>query len=109
MYEKITSYLDFFENSAVSEAELNEKIKQFSDDFMQSGFMNPNGMEAMGERVMAGKSQLKNDALTMSAEEICNCLSAFVQQDAFIPGIVLDLVQQGVVPQMLKRLKELEA
>lgn len=109
MYEKITSYLNFFDSDTISESELNEKIKLFSDDFIQSEFMLPNAMEAMGERIMASKSELKNDAPTMTAEEACTCLSAFIQQDAFIPGVLLDLVKQDVVPQILKRLKELDS
>lgn len=108
MYEKITSYLDFFESSSVSDSELQTKIESFADAFMQSEFMNPNAMEAMGERAWAGKAALKNDAPSMTAEEVCICLSAFVQQETFIPGILLDLVRQGVIPQMLKRLKELD-
>ena len=44
----------------------------------------------------------------MTADEIFVCLSAFIQQDAFIPGILQDLIQQDVIPKMLKRLKELD-
>ena len=109
MYEKFTRYIDFFENDAVSETELNEKVQAFGADFMQSEFMNPNAMEAMGERMFKGKAELKSDAPTMTAEDACVCLSAFVLQENFIPGVLLDLVKQGVIPQILKRLKELDS
>ncbi len=109
MYEKITSYLDFFDNGTLSEPELNEKINLFSADFMQSEFMNPNAIEAMGDRMWLSKTELKNQALSMTAEDACICLSAFIQQESFIPGILLDLIQQGVIPQILKRLKELDS
>lgn len=105
MYEKITAYLETFSSGAAPE----DKIKAFAADFMESGLMNPNAMEAMGSRVMASKTALKNEAPTMSGEEICVCISAFVQQDMFIPGILTDLVSQGVIPQMLKRLQELDS
>ena len=109
MYEKITAYLEFFGNDALPEAQSKEKIDAFTNEFMSSGWMNPNAMEAMGERAFAGKAALREAASTMSAEEVCTCLSAFIQQDAFIPGILPDLIQQGVIPQMLKRLKELDS
>ena len=109
MYEKIISYLDFFDNGTLSEPELNEKINLFSADFMQSEFMNPNAIEAMGDRMWLSKTELKNQALSMTAEDACICLSAFIQQESFIPGILLDLIQQGVIPQILKRLKELDS
>ncbi len=109
MYEKITSYLDFFDNGTLSEPELNEKINLFSADFMQSEFMNPNAIEAMGDRMWLSKTELKNQALSMTAEDAYICLSAFIQQESFIPGILLDLIQQGVIPQILKRLKELDS
>ena len=82
MYEKITAYLETFSSGAAPE----DKIKAFAADFMESGLMNPNAMEAMGSRVMASKTALKND-----------------------PGILTDLVSQGVIPQMLKRLQELDS
>ena len=44
MYEKITAYLETFSCGAAPE----DKIKAFAADFMQSGLMNPNAMEAMG-------------------------------------------------------------
>ena len=109
MYEKITSYLDYFDNGGLKGNELDEKVKAFAADFMQSGLMNPDAMEAMGDRMWLSKTELKNNALSMSADDACVCLSAFVQQDAFIPGILTDLVQQGVIPQILKRLKELDS
>ena len=62
MYEKITAYLDFFGRDTIPESELQEKTKEFSMDFMQSGFMVSNAMEAMGERAWASKSQLREDA-----------------------------------------------
>ena len=68
MYEKITAYLDFFGRDAIPESELQEKTKEFSVDFMQSGFMVSNAMEAMGERAWASKSQLREDASAMTAE-----------------------------------------
>lgn len=70
--------------------------------------MTPDAMESMGERAFAGKEALKNDAPTMTAEEVCVCLSAFIQQETFIPGILLDLVRQGVIPAFIRRLKELD-
>ena len=109
MYESITSYLDFFEKNDISEAELQKKAEEFSENFMQSEFMNPNAMEAMGERMWASKSSPKADAPSMTSEQALVCLSAFVQQNTFIPGVVLDLVQQDVIPEILKRLKELDA
>ena len=102
------SYINIFDDASISENDLKEKLKSFSDDFMQSGLMKPNAMEAMGDRMWASKESLKNDAPSMSADDVCVCLSAFVQQDAFIPGILLDLVKQGVIPEMLKRLKALD-
>ncbi len=108
MYEKITAYANIFEDNAVPKADLPGKIESFSNDFMQSGFMVSDAMEAMGERAFAGKEALKKDAPTMTAEEVCICLSAFIQQEAFIPGILLDLVQQGVIPALIRRLKELD-
>ena len=108
MYEKITSFVDFFENHAGSEDELNKQIEKFAKDFMESEFVHPNAMEEMGDRMFASKSALKEAAPTMTADEIFICLSAFVQQDAFIPGILQDLIQQDVIPEMLKRLKELD-
>lgn len=109
MYESITSYLDFFEKNDISETELQKKAEEFSEKFAQSEFMNPNAMEAMGERILASKSSLKADAPSMTSEQALVCLSAFVQQNTFIPGIVPDLIQQGVIPEILKRLKELDA
>ena len=41
MYEKITGYLDAFENGTVSDEELRKELTSFIDDFSQSGFMNP--------------------------------------------------------------------
>ena len=76
MYEKITAYLDFFGRDAIPESELQEKTKEFSVDFMQSGFMVSNAMEVMGERACASKSQLREDAPAMTAEEACVCISA---------------------------------
>ena len=109
MYEKITSYLDAFEKSGGSAGDLNDKIKSFVAEFTESEWMNPNAMEAMGERMWASKSALRAEAPTMSAEDACICLSAFIQQETFIPGILLDLIQQDVIPQILKRLKELDS
>ena len=108
MYEKITSFVDFFENNAVSEGELKKQIEKFANAFMESEFMHLNAMEEMGDRMFAGKSALKEAASTMTADEIFVCLSTFIQQDAFIPGILQDLIQQDVIPKMLKRLKELD-
>lgn len=105
MYEKITCYLDSFVGDAAGQ---NEKIEAFASEFMQSEFMNPNAMEAMGERMWASKTKLREDAPSMTADEVCICLSAFVQQEAFIPGILADLIKQGVIPAMLQRLKELD-
>ena len=34
MYEKITSFVDFFENNAVSEGELKKQIEKFANAFM---------------------------------------------------------------------------
>ena len=109
MYEKITAYIIIFDDASISENDLKEKLKSFSDDFMQSGLMNPNAMEAMGDRMWASKENLKNDAPSMRAEVVGVCLSGFVQQVGFIPGFLLDLVKQGVIPEMLKRLKALES
>ena len=108
MYEKITAYLDAFESGA-PEAELKKAAEAFANDFAQSGFMVQDAMEAMGDRAWASKSELKDSAPSMTAEEACVCLSAFLQQDSFLPGVLLDLIQQGVVPQFLKRLRELDA
>ena len=106
MYEKITGYLKFFGKNASPEAQ--EKTAAFVADFSQSGLMNPDGMEIMGQRGWATRTALKNDAPTMTAEEVCACLSAFVMQESFCEGILWDLVQQGVLPVLLERLKELD-
>ena len=109
MYEKITAYLDSFGDHASSEAELQKETESFARDFMQSGLMVPDAMEAMGARAWASKSALKEEAAAMTGEEVCVCLSAFAQQEAFIPGVLQDLVQQGVIPRILARLKELDS
>ena len=49
MYEKITSFVDFFENNAVSEGELKKQIEKFANAFMESEFMHLNAMEEMGD------------------------------------------------------------
>ncbi len=109
MYEKFTSYLDVFGGNPVPEAELQKEIETFAKEWAQSEWMVPDAMEAMGQRAWASKSSLKNDAATMTAEEACVCLSAFIQQDSFIPGVLQDLIQQGVLPEILKRLKDLDS
>ena len=109
MHENITAYLDQFSENATSGEALQKQVELFANDFTQSGLMHPNGMEAMGERVWASKEALREEAAAMTAEEVCVCFSAFLQQEAFIPGILLDLVQQGVIPALLRRLKELDA
>ena len=109
MYESITSYLDAFAGDSLSEEELQASISSFAGAVMQSEWMVPDAIEAMGERAWASKAVLKAEAAAMPAEEICVCLSAFVQQEAFIPGILLNLIQEGVIPQFLLRLKELDA
>lgn len=109
MYEKITGYLDFFGENASSQTDLKEKIKAFTDDFMQSGFMNPDGMEIMGAHGWMTRSALRNDAPNMTAEEACACISAFIQQESFFEGILLDQIEQGILPRILERLKELDA
>ena len=101
--------MTFLRKNDISEAELQKKAEEFSENFMQSEFMNPNAMEAMGERILASKSSLKANAPSMTSEEALVCLSAFVQQNTFIPGVVPDLVRQDVIPEILKRLKELDA
>ena len=47
--------------------------------------------------------------MAMTAEEACVCISAFIQQESFIPGVLADLVRQDVLPGILKRLRELDA
>lgn len=109
MYEKITKYAEIFGGSAGAPENLPEKIQAFIADFSQSEWMNPDGMQVVGERGWATRSALRNDIPSMTAEEVCACLSAFVQQEAFLEGIILDLVQQGILPQMLQRLQELDS
>ena len=104
MYEKITRYLDPFSNKSASQ----EEINAFVTDFTQSGFMNPDGMDIMGTRGWATRSALRNDAPTMTAEEACACISAFVMQESFIEGLLLDQIEQGILPLILERLKELD-
>lgn len=108
MYEKITGYLDAFENGTVSDEELGKEITSFIDDFSQSGFMNPDAMQVMAEHDWATRTALRNDAPSMSAEDACACISAFVMQESFIEGIILDQIKQGILPLILKRLKELD-
>ena len=107
MYEKITSYLDFFGENA-DKSNLEGKIQSFMQDFMESGLMNPDGMNIMGERGWATRTALKNDAPTMTAEEACACISTFILQENFCPGGLLDQIQQGILPPILARLKELD-
>ena len=108
MYEKFTGYLDSFGKGMTTEADLQSSIESFVAAFSQSELMNPNGMEIMGSKGWATRSALKNDAPNMTAEEACACLSAFVMQESFCPGIVLDLINQDILPKILERLKELD-
>ena len=107
MYEKITGYLDTFSKGA-ADPEIKEKISSFVSDFSQSGFMNPNAMEIMGNKGWATRSALKNDIPAMSADDACACLSGFVQQEFFCEGIILDLISNGIFTGILERLKELD-
>lgn len=108
MYEKFTSYLDSFSKGAASEANLQSDIQSFVTEFSQSELMNPSGMEIMGSKGWAARSALKNDIPNMSEEEVCACLSAFVMQESFCPGIILDLIHHDILPKILERLKELD-
>ena len=105
MYEKITKYIDVFGEDA---ADLSNQIQSFAAEFSQSGFMNPDSIEILGQHGWADRSALKNDAPTMTAEEACACLSAFVMQESFCEGILLDQIQQGILLPILRRLKELD-
>ena len=107
MYEKITGYLDTFSKGA-ADPEIKEKISSFVSDFSQSGFMNPNAMEIVGEKGWVDRGALKNATPTMSAEDACACLSCFVQQEYFLEGISLDLISNGLLIGILQRLKELD-
>lgn len=107
MYEKITAFADVFKKEDA--ADLSAQIAAFSDAFVRSGYEVPDAMEAMGDRAWASTEMLKEDAATMTAEEICICFSAFIQQEAFIPGILENLVCQGVIRRFLERLQELDA
>ena len=108
MYEKFTAYLDSFGNGGVSGTDLSGSIQAFVSDFSQSELMDPNGMELMGSKGWATRSALKNDIPGMSAEEVCACLSTFVLQESFCPGILQDLINQDILPKMLERLKALD-
>lgn len=108
MHENITKYLDFFSKNTLSKEELQEQINLFVRDFSQSEFMNPDAMDIMGMRGWATRSALQNAIPTMSAEDACACISAFVVQESFFQGIVLDQIQQGILPRILERLKELD-
>ena len=108
MYENITKYLDFFSKNTLSKEELQEKIDLFVRDFSQSELMNPDAMNIMGMHGWATRSALKNAIPTMSAEEVCACISAFVMQESFLQGILLDQIQQGILSRILERLKELD-
>lgn len=105
MYEKITKYIDVFGENAAPAA---DAIQSFVAEFSQSEFMNPEAMEILGTRGWEKRSALKSDAPTMTAEDACACISAFVMQESFCEGIILDLIQQGVLLPILKRLKELD-
>ena len=108
MHENITKYLDFFSKNTLSKEELQEQINLFVRDFSQSEFMNPEAMDIMGMRGWATRSALQNAIPTMSAEDACARISAFVVQESFFQGIVLDQIQQGILPRILERLKELD-
>lgn len=108
MYEKITAYLDCFSNTEAPEAEISAKIGSFVEDFSKSGLANPEALMIMGMRGWATRSALKADAPTMTAEEACACLSAFTEQESYCPGVILELVRQGIMAQILQRLKELD-
>ena len=108
MYEKMTGYLDSFTDASLPEGDLQKKLQKFAADFAQSGLVNPEGMMIMGIRGWATRSALRNDAPTMTGEEVCACLSAFVEQESFCPGILLSLVKEEVLPRLLARLKELD-
>ncbi len=108
MYEKFTEYLEFFGKNADQQGDLSAKAAAFAADFSQSEFMNPNAMEIMGAKGWATRSALLKDAPSMTAEDACACISGFVMQESFIPGVLLDQIQQGILPRILERLKELD-
>ena len=107
MYENITKYLEVFGEDGASVSP--EQVAAFADAFTQSGLMDPNGMETMGARGWATRTALREAAPTMTAQEACACISAFVLQESFIPGVLADQIAQGILPLILKRLKELDA
>ena len=106
MYEKITKYADIFSKDAASPADRKKEIQSFIADFSQSGYMNPDALQVMGERGWISRSVLKNDLPSMTAEDICACFSAFIQQESFIEGIILDTIEKGILQELLERLKE---
>ena len=108
MYEKITNYLDLFRKIEAGTAAESGEVKAFENDFMQSGRMDPDGIVLMGNRGWASRSAIKADTPSMTAEEVCACISAFVMQESFCQGILLDLIKQGVLVPLLERLKTLE-
>ena len=59
MYESITSYLDAFAGDSLSEEELQASISSFAGAVMQSEWMVPDAIEAMGERA-AGETGVKS-------------------------------------------------
>lgn len=109
MYEKITAYTGLFSDAAASDAELQKGIAAFGEDFAQLGLMREDAMEVMGELILASKDALRQAAPTMSAERACACIAVFLMMEPDLPGTMLDLIRQDVLPQILKRLQELDA
>ena len=97
MYEKITGYLDAFENGAASDEELRKKITSFVDDFSQSGFMNPDAMQVMAEHDWATRTALRNDAPSMSAGSIWQRVRALSINTAYSSPVLSRSVQARAV------------
>ena len=108
MYKRLTGYADEFKALAQDEAALAEKAAAFARDVKLHGIEDPGAMERMMEKGWITNSSLLEAAPAMTAEEVLTCLAAFVAQEEFIPGILANLVQLGVLPRILERLAELD-
>ena len=108
MYENITKYIEIFGNDAADDGKLQADLAAFTDAFQQAGLMDPDGLNVMGARGWATRSALLEAAPSMTVQEACACISAFLQQEMFIPGLLADQVKQGILPAILQRLQALE-
>ena len=108
MYENITKYIEIFGNDAADDGKLQADLAAFPDAFQQAGLMDPDGLNVMVARGCATRSPLLEAAPSMTAPQPCACISAFLQQEMFIPGLLADQVKQGILPAILQRLQALE-